>query len=164
MVGKRKFCSPECHLKDYHSNPERQRRRGKAVSAALQNLPLEVKVKRNRGISEGRKGMVFSEEHRTKLGEIAAYNWMGGSTGEDFAAVLCPAGFVREHRIHYGDYVVKTGFGPRRKIFNLDFAHVEGKINIELDGSRHKTTAEEDAVRDIILRGLGWRIIRIKHA
>lgn len=89
---------------------------------------------------------------------------MGGSTGDDFAAVLCPVGFIREFHVSYGEHVVPTPFGPRRRQFNLDFAHIEGKINIELDGSSHKTTAEADAVRDAILREIGWRIIRIKHA
>jgi very-short-patch-repair endonuclease len=45
----------------------------------------------------------------------------------------------------------------------MDFAHIEGKIDIELDGLGHKASSEEDAVRDKILRLYGWKIIRIKH-
>lgn len=105
-----------------------------------------------------------SDETKALLAECAVYNWQGGKVGEDFAAVLCPAGFIREYHFLYGEHVVMTAFGLRRKSFNLDFAHVEGRINIELDGPSHKATAEADAARDAVLRGLGWRVIRIKHA
>lgn len=164
LVGKQRFCSPECHIKDYQSNPERQRRRSEATHAALQNLPQEIKLKRNRGIAAAKTSVPLSESHKAKLAEVAQRNWEGGTTGDAYAVVLCPIGFIREHHVHYGDYVIRTGFGLRRKSFNLDFAHVEGKVNIELDGPRHKSTPAEDAARDAILRSLGWRIIRIKHA
>jgi hypothetical protein len=93
-------------------------------------------------------------------------NFMGGSVGDDFASILCPAGFIREHRIYYGDPTVQI-FGYeerlRKKNFSLDFAHLEGKINIELDGPGHSIYPSGDDVRDSILRNLGWRIIRIHH-
>ena len=117
-------------------------------------------------ISETRKslGIQHSDETKAFLAECAVYNWQGGKAGEDFAAVLCPVGFIREYHFLYGEHVIMTAFGLRRKSFNLDFAHVEGKINIELDGPSHKSTPAEDAARDAILRDHGWRIIRIKHA
>lgn len=108
--------------------------------------------------------MEFSDEHKARLADIAVHNWTGGSTGDNFAATLCPIGFIREHHVCYGDYIIPTPYGLRRRQFNLDFAHVEGKVNIELDGSSHKTTVEADAARDAILREMGWRVIRIKHA
>ena len=84
--------------------------------------------------------------------------------GDDYARILEPVGFVREHTIYYGEKIVKTGYGLRRKFFKLDFTEPTSKTNIELDGPGHATTTEEDAARDQILRGLGWRVIRIHHA
>lgn len=69
---------------------------------------------------------------------------MGGSTGDDFAAVLCPAGYV--------------SYGPgSHSRFVLDFAHVEAMVCFELDGPSHRATVEEDRQRDEV------RVIRIKH-
>ena len=78
-------------------------------------------------------------------------NFHGGQTGKDFASVLVPAGYVREYQLFCG----------RR--YTLDFAHVEAKVNIELDGPHHYTTPEQDSVRDAKLGALGWKIIRIRH-
>lgn len=86
-------------------------------------------------------------------------NLTGGVVGDEFAAVLCPAGFVREHFLVYAPQ--KGGAGR----FVLDFAHVSAKVNIELDGPYHwkSATPEKDRHRDEILRKLGWKIIRIRH-
>lgn len=100
------------------------------------------------------KGRPKSQEHKDKLAAIAYFSWTGGRVAEDFARVLCPAGFVREHHVQWG------GVG---EFFRLDFAHLDGKVAIELDGRSHKATAEHDAMRDGLLRALGWRIIRIRH-
>jgi very-short-patch-repair endonuclease len=77
-------------------------------------------------------------------------------TGAAYAAVLCPAGYVRELQVRCGPQWPADS----RK---LDFAHVESKTNIELDGPYHYHTKEEDAQRDSELRALGWRVIRIRH-
>ena len=166
-IGKRKFCSPECNLTDYNTSTERQTSKSESVKKGHDKKSPEERVLHGKRISEARMGMHFSDDHKSLLSDCATHNWRGGKTGDVFARVLCPAGFVREHRVHYGEPLIKVGIrclGRRRRSFNLDFAHVEGKVNIELDGPRHKTTAEADAARDIILRELGWRVIRIKHA
>jgi very-short-patch-repair endonuclease len=49
-----------------------------------------------------------------------------------------------------------------RQSYHLDFAHVEGKVNIELDGPCHDHSKNEE--RDTFLRTLGWKVIRINHA
>jgi hypothetical protein len=117
---------------------------------------------RSEKISAALTGRPLSEAHKDKLAQVAIHNWRGGRTGDDFAAVLLPAGFIREHYVYYGDYIIKTGYGIRRPKFQLDFAHIEAKVNIELDGESHHETKEQDAIRDSILRDLGWRVIRIK--
>jgi very-short-patch-repair endonuclease len=77
----------------------------------------------------------------------------GGRVGDAYAKVLCPVGFVREHHVQY------AARGDHRYV--LDFAHIEGKVNIELDGPFHNFSQNE--VRDSRLRDLGWKIIRIRH-
>jgi hypothetical protein len=103
----------------------------------------------------------MSEEGLKSLRAAAASgkNWRGGSVGDDFAAVLCPAGFTREY--HFTHTPGIQGGGGR---FVLDFAHVEGRVNIELDGPMHLASHDEDTRRDAKLRELGWRVIRIKHS
>ena len=41
-----------------------------------------------------------------------------------------------------------------------DFACVEAKLIIELDGGQHGERATEDAERTDVLERLGWRVIR----
>jgi len=113
-------------------------------------------------------GSKRSIETRRLQSEIARFhaqiNWEGGSIGEAFAAVLCPAGYIRECYFYYGDAVVPTFAGGfRRHFFRLDFAHLEASCNIELDGPGHKSSQTEDAKRDKILRESGWKVIRIKY-
>lgn len=97
----------------------------------------------------------MSDAARTKMSEMMQFYVKGGETAEIFAAVLCPAGFVREHRVQWSDH----GFD----YFRLDFAHLEGKVCIELDGPYHEKRQEYDAMRDAILRAMGWRVIHIRH-
>lgn len=165
-IGKRKFCSPECNLIDYNSSIERWTSKSKAVRKGHAARSPEARVLHGKRISETRRAMDIRHSDETKafLADCAVYNWQGGKVGDEFAVVLCPAGFKREHRFMYGEHVIMTAYGLRRRSFNLDFAHVEGKINIELDGPGHKSTPIEDEARDAILRANGWRIIRIKHA
>lgn len=103
--------------------------------------------------SNALKGMKQSADHKKALALVAVFNFQGGQTAKDFADVLCPVGFVREHRIAL----------EGQKHYRLDFAHVEAKVCIELDGPFHKTKPEDDLTRDTYLKSLGWKVIRIKH-
>jgi hypothetical protein len=82
-------------------------------------------------------------------------HFRGGPFVDAVAEALGPAGFVREHYVRWGD--------GRTDFYRLDFAHIEARVNIELDGPYHYSTPEEDALRDTRLRELGWRVIRIRH-
>jgi endogenous inhibitor of DNA gyrase (YacG/DUF329 family) len=164
LIGKRRFCSPECHLIDYNASTERWESKSQSIKEGHARKTPEAKILHGKRISEARKGMQFSDAHKAAIAAIAVSNWTGGTEGDTYAAILCPHGFVREYHFLYGEHVISTAFGLRRRSFNLDFAHVEGKINIELDGPSHKTTFEKDTLRDAILRDNGWRVIRIKHA
>lgn len=81
-------------------------------------------------------------------------HFMGGKIADYFAEILCPAGFIREYKFFYAQKLYAN--------FQLDFAHVEGKICIELDGKSHDNTQIYDQHRDEILKHFGWRVIRIK--
>jgi hypothetical protein len=126
-----------------------------------------------KNVSEGTKRAHATPEVKARLKAGLAkamidhgVPFFGGDTGDVFASILCPVGYVREYRVYYGEPVVRV-FGRdrfRRKNLSLDFAHVEGKINIELDGPGHRIAPMGDVARDALLRDLGWRIIRIRHA
>lgn len=115
-------------------------------------------------MSQSHTGLRLTDAHRHAISNTLknraqqSKTFTGGQTGDDFAAVLCPAGFVREWIVVWGD----DGGKDR---FVMDFAHVDGKINIELDGPGHrrKSTLELDSLRDQVLQLMGWRVIRIKH-
>lgn len=92
---------------------------------------------------------------RIGKGYGGAQNYRGGSTGDAFAAVLCPVGYIREFVWQWGP------LGTDR--FHLDFGHPEAKTCFELDGPGHCHTPQEDAERDEILKHFGWRVIRIRH-
>jgi hypothetical protein len=128
------------------------------------NLTDEQREIRQRVLNEGAliREFPMREESRRRLSESrtgkgygGAQNYRGGATGDAFAAVLCPQGYIREHEWQYGNRC--------RDRFLLDFAHPEAKVCIELDGPGHYHTPQEDAERDAILKHFGWRVIRIKH-
>jgi len=138
-------------LRNYKHTEEARAR----ISAGLRCR--EVSKETRAKIASKLLGHAVSEETRNKIAEkvrpIASFSFRGGQTAEDFAAILCPAGFIREHHILWG---------KRNERFILDFAHIDGMVNIELDGESHNYTQKQDAVRDEFLKILGWRVIRIK--
>jgi hypothetical protein len=121
--------------------------RGDAISHRLQtwhrSLSPQAKADRAKAISGGNPRSSTSG----RLG------WTGGRTGAEFAHVLCPVGYVREFQVNWG-----PGHAAHYK---LDFAHPTAKVNIELDGPYHDPSGDE--VRDLRLRALGWKVIRISH-
>ena len=65
-----------------------------------------------------------------------------------------------------------TGWTSEKHFFNdalnknyfVDFAFEEMKILVELDGTQHRKTVEQDRVRDEYLTQIGYTVIRIQHA
>jgi very-short-patch-repair endonuclease len=51
------------------------------------------------------------------------------------------------------------------KSYVADFACVEAGLEVEVDGATHSTAAERehDSKRDAVIRGEGWRILRVKN-
>lgn len=153
-------------LRNNWKKPDKRSAQRKRMSDLAQNPTWRKKV--SEGTSKAFANPEIRIRHQAAIDKSIAENganYWGGNTGKAFASVLCPVGFIREHRVYYGEPVVQV-FGRnrfRQKNFSLDFAHIEGKINIELDGPGHKVHPEGDNVRDAILKELGWRIIRIRH-
>lgn len=83
------------------------------------------------------------------------FGFSGAETGDLFASILCPVGYIREHVIQYAP--------GRYNHYKVDFAHPEARVAVELDGPYHQATEEEDVCRDAKLRELGWKVIRIQH-
>jgi hypothetical protein len=121
-------------------------------------------------VSEGTKRRMHDPDVRAKHLdglERARFNsptgssWPGGrghpptQTMIDFASVLCPAGYLMD------EVNIPTCRGQGHH-YTLDFAHIEARVNIEIDGATHKRKVEADATRDAFMRSIGWRVIRIK--
>jgi hypothetical protein len=74
----------------------------------------------------------------------------------EFAAILCPVGYLMDTiNISKGDW-------KGASYYTLDFGHPEALVDIEIDGSSHKGKKDHDSQRDIFLRNLGWKVIRVK--
>ena len=114
----------------------------------------------NKGKPGTRLGAVLSEETKQRMRRAAAgrgnHNWLGGKSGDAVAAILIPLGFIREFQI-------PVGHNRHRGQYQMDFARLVDKIDIELDSPRHAASPEFDKERDLWLNELGWRVLRIKH-
>jgi hypothetical protein len=101
-------------------------------------------------------GKTHSSETRRRIAEAFYGNnfFRGGLEGDAYAAILCPVGFVREFCWIWGPDRI-------RDKYYLDFAQLDSKTNIELDGPYHDSS--NDVIRDARLRLHGWRVVRIQH-
>lgn len=110
-------------------------------------------------ISEANLGKTISDNHKAVLSTLrkvdGRHHFTGGDTADAYAEVLCPIGFIREYKFYYARGI--------HSCFQLDFAHIEGKICIEIDGPSHSNTQLYDQQRDEIVKHFGWRVIRIKN-
>lgn len=62
------------------------------------------------------------------------------------------------NRFDNKDYAKEYGIGA----YSLDFAWVQLKKCIEIDGLTHELTTEKDAKRDAWLESIGWSTLRIR--
>jgi hypothetical protein len=165
--GKKK--SPE------HCEAIRQVRIGsKASEEARQNMKIAARKRADEPgwaekVSEHTRIAMYRPDVRkrhlkglNKARKVHGVNFKGGNSQEPvpfvklLAESLIPAGFVQEYPI------TRPGMKGRYK---LDFAHLEAKVDIEADGPHHRPWKEQekDVVRDVFLKSLGWRVIRVKH-
>lgn len=166
-------CKPGCSCRRHIPkplSPEVVQRRSEAL------LGHEVSVATREKISRSLTGRRLNDEQRARRSEIVypprtdrqksgmsklaiergfGANFRGGSYADSVYELLVRGGFTREHSVQHGT--------TRGAAYHLDFAHVEGKINIELDGPGHKSLPYEDEARDSWLKARGWRVIRVRH-
>ena len=64
--------------------------------------------------------------------------------------------FLRQHQI-------LAEFGDKETFFVADFYCAEEKLIVEVDGEIHDAQACQDAMRDEVLRNLGYRVLRIRN-
>ena len=120
-------------------------------------------------VSEGTKKRMQDPEVRVKhlAGLYNAFaktengnNFTGGqgqqrnALQQIYADIFLPLGYVEDHPVQWGE---------RGERYRLDFALVEEKICIEIDGSSHKGKEEHDELKDATLKAFGWKVIRINH-
>jgi very-short-patch-repair endonuclease len=59
----------------------------------------------------------------------------------------------------------KTGFAFRRQLVIgnhiVDFACTKVRLAVEVDGASHHGREQRDSVRDCMLAGLGWYVLRV---
>lgn len=61
------------------------------------------------------------------------------------------------------EYAVTIGDGQRPYHYKIDVAIPHRRIGIEIDGTSHKNRQEADMRKNIRLRSLGWKVIRIQE-
>ncbi len=69
---------------------------------------------------------------------------------------FCGLKFLRQHPI-------RCEIGWREHFFIGDFYCAEKKLVLELDGKIHDYQQEHDAERDLLVRNLGLKVLRIKN-
>jgi hypothetical protein len=136
-------------------------------------------------ISRGRKGMSFTPEHcanirKARLGKPAHNKGIPCSDAQKNNLKRIYAGRARTlygrgglpspTMLEYAQIFQPLGYImdsvtipiPTGSVYKLDFALLEAKVDVEIDGYSHLARIDQDARRDTYLRGLGWHVIRIK--
>lgn len=111
--------------------------------------PEEVKQKLSKFKSEWLKNPL----NRKNLGRHKQ-SWME-STFENYLIYNKIYGWDKE--IHFWNNELRKNYFP-------DFIFEEKKIIIELDGTQHRKTVEQDAIRDEWFSNKGYKVIRITHS
>lgn len=166
----KKYCSKDCadRHSSYKPRTEAQKAGCRAAALKLHGRPCAATTRAKISSSLMGHSVTYelSDAMKKKAKDLAQFRWEGGEIGKGFAEILCPAGYVRELYFYYGEHIVPLAHGVmRRRFIRLDFAHVDAKIDIELDGVGHDDPEQvfEDARRDTILIEAGWRVVRVNH-
>lgn len=136
--------------------------RQRAISPAWRKRVSEGTRKKMRLPHIRRKHLAGLRRARAKHG----VNFKGGMHQKpvkyvlSFWKVLKPLGYLMEFPVSLKHLHLSKGHH-----YMLDFALVENKINIECDGPKHRSFAQQDKdrIRDSRLKALGWKVIRVPH-
>lgn len=187
----RKFCSRKCKQIFYLSGEEPVDISVEELSKiqslydqglSLQNIANQTKYSKNKLWRMSAAGQIIIRSRS----EAAAISGLGrqhsaeskrkiSSSRKKFLADnpdMVPYKLNHKHKkISFPEQYFKECFGDvfhyqyRVGLYELDFADVENKIDIEIDGDQHfldKKIQEHDKKRNLALTNLGWNVIRIK--
>ncbi len=140
-------------LKEIAKNPEWRRKISLATTLAMHSP--KTRKKHLKGLKRARK----------KYG----VNFKGGNGQEPTKIVklanrlLSQCGYIREYPIRTRP--VRNKFKNIPDAYKADFANLEDKIVIELDGICHSPMAQKkkDLKKTKVLTALGWLVIRLHH-
>jgi very-short-patch-repair endonuclease len=135
--------------KDLDARVARPWQIGKRFGSALTGHTEETKRK----ISEAKTLWLKNSENRKNLGRHKR-SWMEISF-EGYLKVNNITGWFTE--VHFWNDELKKNYFP-------DFIFENKKLIIELDGTQHRKTVEQDTVRDKWFVSKGYTVIRVAHS
>lgn len=173
-VHNKKFCSQSCAAK--HNNPTRVCRTGpkpgfrKGIKTTVyskfaycQQCSVVIRYSHNKTCSvecrrsqKSQKAKFYS--HYVRLNRNPnKQSWMERSFTEWLRSLSLVEGqdFITEYKIHNPD---------GNRTYFADFYFPNQKLIIELDGSQHLNTIEQDNRRDLYISTLGISVYRISHS
>ena len=134
--------------KDIDSRVARPQFIGRRFGASLNGHTEEAKKK----IALARTAWLKNSENRKNLGRHKR-SWME-LTFEDYLKYNNIQGWDSE--VHFWNEELRKNYFP-------DFIFESKKLIIELDGTQHRKTVEQDAIRDQWFESKGYKVIRIPH-
>lgn len=135
--------------KDIDVRVARPNQIGRKFGAALTGHTEETKQK----IAAARTQWLKNPENRKNLGRHKR-SWME-LTFESYLKEINIIGWDTE--VHFWNDVLRKNYFP-------DFIFESRKLIIELDGTQHRKTVEQDAIRDKWFSDKSYKVIRIPHS
>lgn len=161
-------CSLAVHEKTCKFNPDRVSGQNQWTKAKENGTEYVISEESRRKRSKSSTGRKHTEETKRKISksrvkflrdnpEMVPYKLNHYSKGRSYPEEYWK-GIFDAHEI---DYVEQYQIGP----YQLDFAIVDMKLDIEIDGEQHyldERIVKSDARRNAYLEAEGWKIIRIR--
>ena len=144
----------------------------KGLTAETDSRVAKSKATMRKKIDSGEyvvKGTPVSDRHKKRLSEFKS-NWLKNpenrkSIGRGKQSWM-EQSFQKwlEENLIEGWETEKHFWSPTiRKNYYCDFVFENKKLIIELDGTQHLKTIEQDKIRDDWLGTLGYRVVRVQH-
>jgi len=184
VYGSGRFCSSKC-ARSFSTKGKREEinqvvsKKLKGRPSPFKGVPSSFTGPRGRGggrksgftqseetknrISQSLKGSKPSDETRKKLKDAAIKRVKEGRHSGWKSRKGKKPSYAEQYFIDYFDSInlIYEREMPFGKYF-IDFAFVNEKVALEVDGKQHKDREESDRAKDDLIQSLGWRVIRIK--